>query len=244
MATRRRKKAAVKPPHSIRQILAWCDAYHRKWGRWPKRNSGPVDGTAGEKWSAVDAALHFGHRGLTPGGSLIKLLAEKRGYRHRNYLPRLTIRQILAWADAHRRRAGEWPTGESGPVADAPGETWNGIDLALQRGTRVRRGGVTLAGLLAARRGVRHRAGLPDLTVEQILAWADAHHTLFGVWPTQNAGPVGSTGETWRTIDKALRQGGRDLSGGSSLFRLLKEHGRFAGTCTPFRRRRPSPPPA
>jgi hypothetical protein len=235
---RRRPPFTARTPLSLTQILAWVDAFHDRWGRWPKRNSGPVDGTADEKWSAVDGALQHGHRGLPPGGSLIKVLAEHRGYRHRNYLPLLRIHDIMRWLDAHKRRTGEWPTRETGPVADAPGETWNAIELALERGKRGLRGGSTLAALLARRRGRRNRQEPPDLNVERILNWAEAHRTLFGVYPTRSAGPVGSTGETWAAIEHALQRGTRGLPGDSSLFRLLKQHGKICGNYTPFKRRK------
>jgi hypothetical protein len=39
-------------------------------------------------------------------------------------------------------------------------------------------------------------------------------------------------------IDKALRKGSRSLPGGSSLFRLLKDSGKFSGACTPYRRQK------
>src|SRR5258708_4296695 len=35
-------------------------------------------------------------------------------------LPRLTIKQIRAWARAYRSATGRWPTPQSGPVALAP----------------------------------------------------------------------------------------------------------------------------
>jgi hypothetical protein len=35
----------------------------------------------------------------------------------------LTVKQILAWAKAHRRRTGRWPSAASGPVAEVPGQT-------------------------------------------------------------------------------------------------------------------------
>jgi hypothetical protein len=240
MPTRRRRRppTPLKPTLYASEILAWADAYHCRWGCWPKRDSGPIEGTASETWSAVDGALQHGHRGLRPGSSIIKLLADHRGYRHRNYLPLLRVQDVLVWADAHRRRTGAWPTRESGPVADALGETWNAIDLALVRGARGLRGGVTLADLLARRRGRRNRQRPPDLTVEQILAWAEAHHKLFGLWPTWHAGPVGSTGETWAGIQHALQRGSRGLAGGSSLFRLLRESGKITGNYTPYKRRR------
>jgi hypothetical protein len=68
----------------------------------------------------------------------------------------LSVEQVLAWADAHRQRAGHWPHAGSGPVADAPGETWAGIDRALCSGRRGLPGGEPLAGLLdRCRLGVR-----------------------------------------------------------------------------------------
>ena len=62
----------------------------------------------------------------------------------------------------------------------------------------------------------------PPLTVEQILAWADAHHARTGRWPHTKSGPVeGAPGEAWGNIDNALRLGRRGLPGGDSLARLL-----------------------
>jgi hypothetical protein len=65
----------------------------------------------------------------------------------------------------------------------------------------------------------------PPLTVEQILAWADAHHERTGRWPISRSGPVeGVPGQTWGDVDKALRAGRRGLPGGDSLARLLDRH--------------------
>jgi hypothetical protein len=67
----------------------------------------------------------------------------------------------------------------------------------------------------------------PPLTVEQILAWADAHHASTGRWPHTKSGPVeGAPGEVWATIDSLLAWGRRGLPRGSTLTRLLHEHGR------------------
>jgi hypothetical protein len=63
-------------------------------------------------------------------------------------LPRLIRRKILKWADHHFNRTGKWPTCESGPVADAPGETWSAVNLALWQGFRGLPGGSSLATLL------------------------------------------------------------------------------------------------
>jgi hypothetical protein len=63
------------------------------------------------------------------------------------------------------------------------------------------------------------------LTVEQVLAWAEAHHARTGGWPAARSGAVhAAAGETWRALNKALSAGTRGLPGGSSLSRLLAEH--------------------
>jgi hypothetical protein len=219
----RRRRKGRKPPLSVPEVLAWADAFRRSRGRWPDRRSGPVPGTLNETWRAVDAALLYGLRGLPAGGSLPQLLAEHRGLRTRHCLPRLTVGRILSWADAHRERTGSWPTRKSGPIPEAPGETWNGINLALLRGKRGLRGGISLTGLLDQRRGRRPRYGRV-LSAGQIVAWARAYRNLHGAWPTSRSGVVGN-GENWQALDLALRNGSRGLPGGSSLSRLLRVAG-------------------
>jgi hypothetical protein len=62
------------------------------------------------------------------------------------------------------------------------------------------------------------------LTVTQILFWADAHRRLTGRWPSARSGAIrGVSGQTWQAVNLALWRGGRGLSGGSSLARLLGE---------------------
>jgi hypothetical protein len=64
----------------------------------------------------------------------------------------------------------------------------------------------------------------PELTLDQILQWADAHRKRTGKWPTTRSGPIlDAPGNNWLAVDKALRQGLRGLRGGSSLGRLLLE---------------------
>src|SRR5262245_56226158 len=102
----------------------------------------------------------------------------------------LDVEQVLAWADAHRARTGAWPTPTSGPVREAPAETWNAIDQALRSGLRGLPGGWSLARLLAERRGKPLRPHGAPLTVERILAWADTYHARTGEWPTFRSGRV------------------------------------------------------
>src|SRR5262249_33555487 len=83
----------------------------------------------------------------------------------------------------------------------------------------------SLAQFLADHRGVKNTSNLPELTVEQILVWADAHQQRTGAWPKADSGPVlDAHGEKWANIDCALAQGLRVLPGGSSLAKLLAEH--------------------
>jgi hypothetical protein len=212
------------PRITPRQILAWADAHHTRTGRWPGNEPTPVEEAPGETWAGLHTALLLGRRGLPGGSSLARLLAEKRGVRHSRQLPRLTVRQVLAWAREHRRRTGEWPTRSSGTVAEAPGETWSAINSALGGGYRGLPAGLTLAGLIAAQRAVPGENDLPDLSVSQILAWADKHRKRTGAWPHARSGPItGARGETWRGVDDALRTSRRGLTGGKTLARLLTE---------------------
>jgi pyrroloquinoline quinone (PQQ) biosynthesis protein C len=224
LAARRgvRNKGAL-PKLTEEQILAWADEYHRRTGRWPKHNSGAVAEAAGETWTALNSALENGLRGFPGGSSLARLLSDRRRVVRQRDRPKLSEEKILAWADAHRARTGRWPKHTSGPIVGSPGETWGAVNAALKAGHRgLLPGGSTLAGLLAAHRGVRNRAALPNLTEAQILAWADAYHARTGRWPTLKSGPIeGTAGESWSTLDNALEKGFRGFPGGSSLARLL-----------------------
>jgi hypothetical protein len=147
------------PNLTIPGILRWADSHHRRTGRWPNEDSGPVAGALGEKWASISEALRTGRRGLPGGSSLARLLAQHRGVRNKKALPPLTTAKILSWADAYHRRTGAWPNAQSGPIAEAPGETWSGIHAALTNGSRGLRPGPGLSRFLhkQGRQGVRLR---------------------------------------------------------------------------------------
>jgi hypothetical protein len=219
---RQARNAWSRPSLTAGQVLAWADAVHERTGDWPHAESGAVADAPGETWLAVDHALKRGGRGMPGGSSLADLLAAERGVRNLRNLPPLTRKQILAWADAHRKRTGRWPTVESGSIPDAPGESWITVNEALRKGTRSLRGGSSVARFLSQYRGKRSHIGLPALSQKKILVWADAHFQRTGKWPNTHTGPVvDAPGETWALIDNALNQGHRGLPGGSSLLRLL-----------------------
>jgi hypothetical protein len=217
-----RHRSAV-PPLTHEQILAWADAHHARTGDWPTVTSGPITDAPGETWRAVQMALVNASRGL-PKGTLARLLAEHRGRRNGRALPPFTIRQILAWADAHRARTGDWPATKSGPITDAPGETWAAVDAALVSGGRGMPGGNSLARVLAQHRGKPNPSSRPALSVEQIKHWIREHHRRTGSWPGRRGGPIpDATGETWLGVACALSHGYRGLPGGSSLAQLVSE---------------------
>jgi hypothetical protein len=218
-------RANRRPELTIPQILAWIDDYHREHGQWPKPDSGCIGRFVNDTWWAVENSLAKGYRGLPGGSSLARLLAEKRGVRYKNCLPSLSVQQILKWADAFNERTGEWPKELSGPIPEAPGESWGIVNKALAKGLRGLPKGSSLVQLLAEHRGVRNVANLPPLRVPQILSWAEGYHRRTGEWPSLQSGPIKeSPAETWCAVNMALRVGVRGLSGGSSLALLLAEH--------------------
>lgn len=208
---------------TTKQILAWADKHHAQNGEWPTTESGAVLGVPGETWSAVNAALILGNRGLPGSSSLAKLLLRHRGRRHKRLPPKLTVEQILGWADAHHKKTGQWPKHYSGEIPNAPeGLTWTAVNLALSRGMRGLAGGISLAELLKTHRGVRNKRSLPKLTKAQILVWADDHYQRTEKWPKNLSGPIAAAaGETWARVEAALSKGERGLPGGDSLARLL-----------------------
>ncbi|MBI3409196.1 MAG: hypothetical protein HY040_12685 [Planctomycetes bacterium] len=205
-----------------RLILVWADAHRARTGRWPTVTSGEIHELKDKTWKTVDTYLRHGARGLPGGTSLAQLLEKHRGVHNRLTRALLPKAQILAWADAHFRRHGSWPHARSGTISSSGGETWGGIESALQTGRRGHPGGITLARFLERERNAPIRKRPPPLTEGEILAWADAFHANTGRWPKYLSGPVAENERTtWACVEQALRSGQRGLPGGSSLARLL-----------------------
>jgi hypothetical protein len=215
------------PTLSIKQLLSWADEHHRRTGKWPKCTSGRVLAVPCESWSAIHTALEKGMRGLPGGSSLARLLSTHRNVRNLATLPPLKEKQILSWADAHHKRTGKWPGCNSGPIRDAPGETWITVDDALRKGGRGLSAGSSIARLLEKHGRARNRRNLPPLSVNQILRWADDRHRRTGKWPTRRSGVIrAAPSESWRAVSMALEKGYRGFPGGSSLTQLLLAHRR------------------
>ncbi len=166
------RNSAYLKPLSIRQILKWADAHFRRTGKWPTKQLGAIPEAPGETWQAIDNALYLGLRDLRHH-TLAQLLHRHRGARHRLLRPRLTVKQILRWADAHFATTGQWPTHVSGAVLAAPDEDWNSIQSALQRGYHGLPGGSSLYQVLRKHRGVNRSVravtrAVPDESGERL----------------------------------------------------------------------------
>lgn len=213
-------------PLTIARIVGWAAAHRERTGAWPHSKSGPVAGAPGLTWMGINSALIRGGRGLPGGTSLSQVLRVHRGAPQPTR--RLTVEAILDWADGHRERMGRWPSSYSGETPQA-GLTWRQIDRALRRGSCGLPAGSSLACLLVARRG-KARKPSGQLTVEEVVGWAESHRQRTGQWPTQHSGPVAdAVCETWCAIDQALRMGYRGMPGGDSLHRLLTRQGKISG---------------
>jgi hypothetical protein len=211
------------PDLTVEQILAWADDHLRRTGEWPKYPDGPVAAAPGETWHAVNTALTRGTRGLPGDDTLAKLLARHRGVRNKSELPHLMVGQVRAWAEAHKARTGRWPGGKSGPIPEAPGETWSGVNAALHVGMRGFPGGDSLARLLARECGRRNLGAVPRLSLSRIRRWVRHHRSVTGRWPTYTAGTIpGAPGETWGAVANALIKGRRGLPGGMTLGQVVQ----------------------
>lgn len=204
------------------QIVRWAKRHHQSTGRWPNHHSGVVPGSHGETWSGIQSALQRGIRELPGGSSLARELESALGVRNHMNLLGLSDAKILAWADLHHRKTGDWPTDNAGVVFGSRGEKWSAIDTALIDGLRGLRGGTSLSKLLATHRGIkRHHRGR-QLSPEKVLEWAKSHYRRTGEFPHCKSGPVyGRRGETWGALHMALLFGYRGLPKGSSLSKLL-----------------------
>lgn len=124
------------PPLTPERILDWVGEYLHRQGRLPTRVSGALSFAPGEDWMGIDRCLKHGLRGLSGNSSLRLLVVERRllaGRSGRKSIS-LTVPMIRQWASAFKHRHSEWPTKKSGPIREAPGHSWLGVDRALYLG--------------------------------------------------------------------------------------------------------------
>jgi hypothetical protein len=134
--------------------------------------------------------------------------------------PDLTTADILAWADAFLESTGDWPRHDSGPIPEAPGETWLLVAAALALGLRGFPPGGSIPRFLDEHRG-RYNPKDQKFSLKQVLAWADAWYARTGDWPYALSGDIpDSHGVKWLAVDRALHYGRGTLPGGSNLANL------------------------
>ena len=92
------------------------------------------------------------------------------------------------------------------------------INAALRLGLRGLPSGLSLRRLLGHLPASRR----PRLTVDQVLAWGEAHHAATGQWPNSTLRMiVGTPDEKWGNVNECLRFGLRGLPSGLSLAKLF-----------------------
>lgn len=210
---------------SQERILELAREHEARVRRWPTRSSGVIPGTE-LTWSAIDQALIRGRHGLPGGSSLAKLLQEKAGRRNVRDLPPLSDGVVGGWAKAFHAAHGRWPTRKDGQIPGAlDGETWARVAAAIEQGLRSLRPRPSLGAFCAEVCGAPEAGSVRrPLTVVSVLIAAAEYHRQHGEWPgPESVDPaLEAQGESWRRIDRALRDGGRGLPR-TTLVKLLAE---------------------
>jgi hypothetical protein len=185
------QKAVRKARLTISQILAWAERHRERTGRWPTHAGGAIAGRRGETWATVNYALREGNRGLSGRTTLAQLLVNERGKAFRrppNRLP-LSLKAIVSWIEAYVDRTGQGPTRESGPVVEAPRESWRAI------------GGALLCGL----RGLPKGFSLSFLVRHHLVARLQAHRE-HGLWVGRTRGATPAEYVIQLVADKLRRR--------------------------------------
>ncbi|MCH7700475.1 MAG: hypothetical protein IID37_02190 [Planctomycetes bacterium] len=135
-------------------ILRWATAHRKRTGNWPTVDSGVIPDAPNpqETWRRVENAMAKGRRGMPGGSSIAKLLLEHRKKRHLHRQPRLTIKQILIWIDAHYWRTQKCPRSHDGLIYGTQQEKWRNIDNGLRYGLRGLKDGSSIARLISKHR--------------------------------------------------------------------------------------------
>ena len=137
----------------------------------------------------------------------------------------LKIDLILEWMDSYKKKHGDWPHAKLfESIDESPEDTWPIVDGALNLGSRGLPKNSSLAKLLKEHRGVRHIKELPDLSVEQILKWADDYKKKNAEYPNTRSGKIEGTEETWTGINTALIRGTRQLPKDMSLAKVFAKN--------------------
>ncbi len=143
----------------------------------------------------------------------------------------LSKQLIIGWIQQHIVKYDKKPGKHTGVNEFADGEhkgiTWAAIDIALRKGLRTLPGGSCLV-KINEELGHRSFHKPPPFSKQQVLDWIIKYKEKNDKYPTQTDGIIEFAegeyeGETWSSVDSALRKERRGFSGGSSLATLVTE---------------------
>jgi len=195
-------------------------------GELPTARSGKA--FSGDTWEAINQCGAKGTRGLKKGQTLAWF--KKKYFGLGDSIPvEYLISEIKSFCDNNN---GKYPTlesSENGGPRLSGGESWRSVDKFFKKGRRGLKGVATsLADFINKNFGRRNRS--EPLSVEYLISEIKAYFENNGKYPTQhsseNGGPLLSGGETWGSINDALKNGCRGLKGvAKSLADFKKKHG-------------------
>ena len=220
---RKEYNLGIEPDLTEEIIVKAMKDYHEEHGKYPSLKSGDASKYIGFKitWTAIDACLREGFRGL-PGGSS---LAQLRKEYNLGIEPDLTEDLIIKAMKDYHEEHGKYPSLKSGDASKYIGfkTTWVAIDDCLRHGLRGLPGGSSLSQLRK-----EHITGKETPLTEEIIVKAmKAYHEECGKYPSCESGDASKYigfKITWMAIDTCLKRGHRGLPGKSSLGKLKKKY--------------------
>ena len=212
---------------SNKKILDLTKQHFEKTGLYPTSNSDWIlEGK--DSWSTISVALNRGFRGLPGGSSLAKLLHAhnlKANLGARKYPSKEEIVEAAKEYKTQDKNS-KLPTSKSGPFPNPNylDLTWGAINSAIAKGSIEYTKAKTLTDLWVLEFGSRNINNLEDLSEEQILQWCDKYQEDHPnkKFPSNQSVPIVTMGtETFMSIDTAIRENRRGLTGLVSLAHLL-----------------------
>ncbi len=145
----------------------------------------------------------------------------------------LSKEDLTSWIQKYIEKYEKKPSRTSGVVeftiGNLQGITWRNIDVALMEGLRGLPCNSSLAAFIKENFGIAQRKANPTLLSEDLIfSWITQFMTKHGRKPSPKKDGViefateAYQGETWVSISAALRNGGRGLSGGTSLSSFIE----------------------
>lgn len=187
-------------------VFSWAQTYREHMGHYPHVGSGKItkfvpDAETAHTWESLNREFSRQSEYFSAGLTLATFIESY----HRMHV-KLTEKKIMHWANVHKRKKGCLPNRHSGPIMhpSAAPDTWADAHSALLLGLRGLHGGKTLEEMLSS-----YVEDQITITETQILTWVDAHKKQSGSYPVNATfGEIPeSNGQTWNSIDFALKKG-------------------------------------